>query len=143
MLAFILNCSKINPLFQFLTLSMKRFISLLSLAMLLAGNVAFTANAATTYSGVEESNAFADTIIYGSASGYTFERTTEGNDAPGSNDVLIGQSTNEVVYFGFENKFEGIAIDVGTAATGGAAAMEYWNGSSWATLAASESVDIE
>lgn len=143
MLAFILNCSKISPLFQFLTLSMKRFISLLSLAMLLAGNVAFTANAATTYSGVEESNAFADAIIYGSASGYTFEKTTEGNDATGSNDVLIGQNTNEVVYFGFDQKFEGVSIDVGTAATGGAASIEYWNGSSWATLAPSDNVDIE
>ncbi|MFA5788357.1 MAG: S-layer homology domain-containing protein [Candidatus Gracilibacteria bacterium] len=120
---------------------MKRFISLLGLAMLLAGNVALPANATTTYSGIDLSNAFADAVIYNDGSD-TFEKTTDGSDT-GVNDVTIGQHTGEVLYFGFDQKFDGITIDVGTAASGGKYIIEYWNGSSWATLVSETTASIQ
>lgn len=122
---------------------MKRFISLLSLGLILASNIAFTANAATTYSGVDQSNAFADYIIYSSAAGYNFEKTSEGNDSTGSNDVLIGQNAGSAIYLGFAEKFDGLSIDVGTSATGGKYLVEYWNGSSWVTLVSETTADIK
>lgn len=122
---------------------MKRFISLLSLGLILASNIAFTANAATTYSGVDQSNAFADYIIYSSAAGYNFEKTSEGNDSTGSNDVIIGQNAGSAIYLGFAEKFDGLSIDVGTSASSGKYLVEYWNGSSWKTLVSETTADIK
>lgn len=117
---------------------MKRFISLLSLALMLASNVAFTATAATSaavdYTGLAESNAFADYVAYASASGYLFERTTAASNSSPANDVRIGQVAGEALYFGYDQMFDGISMDIGTSATGGKYIVEYWNGSSWATL---------
>lgn len=122
---------------------MKRFISLLSLGLILASNIAFTANAASTYSGLDGSNAFADYIIYSSSSGYNFEETSDGNDTSGSSDVTIGQNAGSAVYLGFEQKFDGMVIDVGTSASGGEYIVDYWNGSSWNTLVSETAEDIK
>lgn len=123
---------------------MKRFISLLTLGLILAGNMAFTANALSlVYTGLAESNAFADYIIYSSSTGYNFERTSEGNDETGSNDVAMGQNAGSSVYLGLAEEFDGLSIDVGTNATGGKYFVEYWNGSSWETLVSETTADIK
>ncbi len=119
---------------------MKRFISLLTLGLILASNMVLTASAAS-YTGVDESNAFADSVVY-SSGGYLFEKTGDANDA-GTNDVVIGQNLNDALYLGFEQKFDGLSIDVGTAATGGKYTVEYYNGSSWATLVSETTANIQ
>ena len=121
---------------------MKRFISLLSLAMILAGNLVLSANAATTYTGVSHSNAYADAAIYASAAGTTYEKTSDAADT-GTNDVIFGQTSGEMLYMGFAEKFDGVSIDIGTSASGGAYVLEYWNGSSWATLIGSSSATVQ
>ncbi len=119
---------------------MKRFISLLTLGLILASNMVLTASAAT-YSGVDESNSFADTVVY-SSGGYLFEKTGDASDT-GTNDVIIGQNLNDALYFGFEQKFDGLSMDVGTAATGGKYVVEYYNGSSWTTLVDETTASIQ
>ncbi|MEK9159371.1 MAG: S-layer homology domain-containing protein [Patescibacteria group bacterium] len=122
---------------------MKRFISLLSLALMLASNVALTANAATTYTGVDESNAFSDYVAYASASGTLFERTTAASNSIPTSDIRIGKDADEALYFGYDQMFEGVSMDIGTAATGGKYIVEYWNGSSWATVISETTANFE
>lgn len=122
---------------------MKRFISLLSLAVVLASNLAFSVNAASSYAGVDLSNAYTDATIYSSASSTTFEKTSDANDASGSSDVKIGQNTGEAIYVGFNEKFDGLSIDVGTSATGGKYMVEYYDGSTWDTLVSETTAAIQ
>ena len=60
---------------------MNRFISLLSSAILLVNLMPLTALAATSYSGLDESNAFTDTVISEMALG-TSEESTDATDTP-------------------------------------------------------------
>ncbi|MFA6024327.1 MAG: S-layer homology domain-containing protein [Candidatus Gracilibacteria bacterium] len=120
---------------------MKKLISLLSLAMLMAGNVAFTAVAASTYSGVDNSNAFADSVIYTEGVS-TFEKTSDAADA-NSSDVIVGEAVGDDFYFGFAQAFDGVSIDIGTSASSGEFITEYWDGSSWETLLANSTDNIQ
>lgn len=112
---------------------MKRFLSVLSTVFFLSTTLLPTGALAATYSGLDESNAFADEVISGYSTGATFEETTDATDT-GMNDVTLPKSASDVLYIGYSTAFDGFALDIDTTATGGTFVVEYWDGASWETL---------
>ena len=62
--------------------------------------------------------------------------TTAFNNAT-VNDVQLIPATEEIddaFYFGSENKFNGLNLNIGTAGVGNTIVWEYWDGSAWSSL---------
>lgn len=124
----------LNFIFNSMLTFIKRLLSTVSLSTLLAANLALgTASAVSTYSGINNTNFFADAVITSTPSGTTYERTTDASDS-GTNDVTLGMGAGESLYIGFDEKFDGFSMDIGTSATGGTYRVDYWDGSTWDAL---------
>ena len=72
----------------------------------------------------------------GSFTDYTTEfSNSELNDVPL---MPATEAINDAFYFGSEDKFDIISLDIETAGVGTAITWEYWNGSSWASLSVTD-----
>lgn len=127
---------------------MKIKVALLSLMVLvfgLAGQSIVYASSATTgvtltsYSGVDETNYYADSVLVDS--GAVYEKTTAASDS--TNSLSLAKSDGSLMYIGFDEAFDGFAMDVDTSASNGSFKVTYWNGSSWDTLQSTSSTDIK
>jgi len=131
---------------------MKRFLSALSLVLLLAMSLTPLESSAftTTYSGLTESNAFpSKTISYYAATGLSSEETSDASDT-GTDDVSIGKSNEDALYIGYSSSFDGISLDIDTSATGGKYTVEYCgttcsstSGVTWDTLISETTADLK
>lgn len=119
---------------------MKRSFAVLTSALLLAQLVAPMAFAATAftdykvYSGPHGSSYFPDMVVSASHIGsniyHTYDETEDAADS-GTKDVPLYSSTGSALYVGFDSKFDGIALDVGTEGGDARWTLEYWDGSEW------------
>lgn len=126
---------------------MKQKLALLTLLSLLGVMSSSLANAITvapnnslsSYNGVDYTNYYADSVLVDSGS--VIEKTTAASDT--STNLSLAKSSDSMLYIGFDEKFDGIAMDVDSAATGGSYKVSYWNGSSWSTLKSTSSESIK
>jgi hypothetical protein len=126
---------------------MKRLLSILLTTALLATSITPMTFGITGLDGVSDidapygANYFADNVItsYGTT---TYEKTGDAEDT-GINDLSLGGTTDSAVYFGFEEMFDAVSIDVSSSISNGSYIAEYWDGSNWSTLVGENSDEIE
>lgn len=96
-----------------------------------------------TFTGPAPANYYADSVkFYASAIGTWYEETADA-ESLSIEDVYVGKVTDSALYVGFEEPFDGIAIDFATEATGGDFIVEYYkNTGSWETLESGTGVDF-
>ncbi|QQR55346.1 S-layer homology domain-containing protein [Candidatus Peregrinibacteria bacterium] len=93
---------------------------------------AFQLNETQAYDGVATTNYFANSVL--TEADRIVERSTAAYDEDDS--FGMPREADSFLYVGFEEPFDGFAMDLENAATGGAFKVTYWNGSSWSTLIA-------
>lgn len=124
---------------------MKYKLALLSLMTLLFGlsaqtlTQAFVVTEIATYSGIDYTNYYADSVLVDSGS--VIEKTTAASDS--STSLSLAKSEGSLMYIGFDEAFDGFAMDVDTSAANGSYKVTYWNGSTWSTLKSTSSADIK
>ena len=126
---------------------MKRFLSVLLTAILLTANIVPLSFGVTTSDGDDidapyGANYFADSVIveYANATISTFEKTSDAEDS--SEDLTLGMDSDDAIYFGFEENFDGVSMKFSEISRDGSYIVEYWNGSSWGTLLSEDEDDL-
>ncbi len=128
---------------------MKKLLSTLVLLMLLAPLAPASSAASSSTSIVDSgdfdgptgSNYFAD-FVFVTDEGTEEEVTIVAENTTGSFGFAATETDN-AIYMGSTNPFDGFSMDVDTGVQDGSYKMEYYNGSSWETLASERSDDIE
>lgn len=100
---------------------------------------AFTLIETSSYNGVDGTNYYANAVLT-DTSGSVVEKSTAAQDT--STNFSIGSSDGSLVYIGFEEPFDGFAMDVATSASGGSYKVSYWDGTTWKGLTGTTSGSI-
>jgi hypothetical protein len=95
-----------------------------------------------TFTGPEDANYFPDVTQYYRVDTDTYVDDTSDAEDAGDDDVRVGASEGDALYFGFDEKFDGIVIDYTTEAAGGSYSIQYWNGG-WINLYTATVEDLE
>ena len=92
-----------------------------------SSNTTKTTNTAITKAFLDDGGVFTD---------YTTKfNNTDANDVPL---IPITEEMNDAFYFGHENKFNGLKLDIDTAGVGNTIVWEYWDGSTWTSLSVTD-----
>ncbi len=92
------------------------------------------------YNGLNSTNYYADSVLSFN-SGYVKEETTAAKDS--STQFKMNRGENGYLYLGFEESFDGFALDVDTNASGGSYSVEYYADSGeWKTLVSETNAGI-
>ena len=67
---------------------------------------------------------------------------TDRNTSTGTGSSLNSFATADFIYFGCDNRFRGLSVDVtNTNGTASAATVEYWNGTAWTSITVTDTTE--
>lgn len=118
---------------------MKRFLSSLLILSLL-WTVAPQGTASAVVSAPGDSN-YVPEISLVDNGGILRDVSAAARNSQSGEFVWSGEAGTSL-YFGWSEKFDGIALDLDLGAANGSTVLEYWNGSSWITLKNTASLDL-
>lgn len=72
--------------------------------------------------------------------GTVFTNETTDINSSTASDVPLGGAVNDAIYIGCSTPFGSITCDMGTAIAGGVGVVEYWDGSAWQNITASDTL---